>query len=62
MPIILVTCVPFPMREFRIDWYDRTLVSGTKYPILAASACAFWVLTRVLYTIGYTTGDVDKVR
>ncbi|KAF8551108.1 membrane-associated proteins in eicosanoid and glutathione metabolism [Imleria badia] len=44
MPIILIT----------------TLVSGVKHPVLAASACAFWVFTRVLYTIGYTTGDAAK--
>ncbi|KAF8435834.1 hypothetical protein L210DRAFT_3484299 [Boletus edulis BED1] len=37
-----------------------TLVSGVKYPVLAASACAFWAFTRVLYTIGYTSGDAAK--
>ena len=37
-------------------------MSGVKYPNLAASACAFWVVSRVLYTIGYTTGDAAKVR
>ncbi|KAN0073693.1 hypothetical protein V8E55_012170 [Tylopilus felleus] len=37
-----------------------TLVSGVKYPVFAAGACAFWVFTRVLYTIGYTSGDAAK--
>ena len=45
-----------------VDKYDRTLVSGVKYPVFAASACSFWVLTRILYTLGYTTGDPAKVR
>ena len=64
MPIILVTCVTLPVKGFGADGCvnDRTLVSGTKCPVFAASACAFWVFTRILYTIGYTTGDVDKVR
>ncbi|KAF9225134.1 membrane-associated proteins in eicosanoid and glutathione metabolism [Gyrodon lividus] len=44
MPVILVT----------------TLVTALKYPILAASGCGFWTFTRVLYTIGYTTGDPAK--
>ncbi|KAH7886372.1 hypothetical protein F5I97DRAFT_1937227 [Phlebopus sp. FC_14] len=37
-----------------------TLVTGVKYPVLAASACAFWSFTRILYTIGYTSGDPAK--
>ncbi|KIJ66631.1 hypothetical protein HYDPIDRAFT_174655 [Hydnomerulius pinastri MD-312] len=44
MPIILVT----------------TLVTAVKYPVLAAAACGFWSLSRILYTIGYTTGDPAK--
>ncbi|KIJ09631.1 hypothetical protein PAXINDRAFT_172428 [Paxillus involutus ATCC 200175] len=37
-----------------------TLVTAVKYPLLAAAACAFWSFTRVLYTVGYTTGDPAK--
>ncbi|KIJ09630.1 hypothetical protein PAXINDRAFT_17283 [Paxillus involutus ATCC 200175] len=44
MPLILVT----------------TLMTAVKYPLLAATACAFWSFTRVLYTVGYTTGDPAK--
>jgi hypothetical protein len=42
--------------------FHRTLVTAVKYPLLAAAACAFWSFTRVLYTVGYTTGDPAKVR
>jgi len=37
-----------------------TAITATKYPILAASLCAGWVFSRVLYTIGYSTGDPGK--
>ncbi|KII94160.1 hypothetical protein PLICRDRAFT_153566 [Plicaturopsis crispa FD-325 SS-3] len=37
-----------------------TAVVGLRYPIPAAVACGAWVLTRVMYTIGYTTGDPSK--
>ena len=56
-------CPVFQQSGLGLTWMDdRTLVSGVKYPNLAASACAFWVVSRVLYTIGYTTGDAAKVR
>ncbi|KAG1742681.1 uncharacterized protein EDB91DRAFT_1127474 [Suillus paluster] len=44
MPLIIVT----------------TLVTALKHPVLAGYACGFWALSRVLYTLGYTTGDPVK--
>ncbi|KAG0697748.1 hypothetical protein DFH29DRAFT_944901 [Suillus ampliporus] len=37
-----------------------TLVTALKHPVLAGYACGFWALSRVLYTLGYTTGDPVK--
>ncbi|KAF8832167.1 hypothetical protein HHX47_DHR1001084 [Lentinula edodes] len=37
--------------------YTTTLVAALKFPKVAAAACAFWSLTRVLYTRGYLSGD-----
>ncbi|KAJ3895522.1 hypothetical protein GG344DRAFT_73040 [Lentinula edodes] len=37
--------------------YTTTLVAALKFPKVAAAACAFWSLTRVLYTRGYISGD-----
>ncbi|RPD65141.1 membrane-associated proteins in eicosanoid and glutathione metabolism [Lentinus tigrinus ALCF2SS1-7] len=37
-----------------------TLVSGLKYPIAAATLGGMWILSRVIYTIGYSTGDPKK--
>ncbi|KAG2033003.1 hypothetical protein BDR03DRAFT_711858 [Suillus americanus] len=44
MPIIVVT----------------TLVTAMKYPVFAGYACGLWALSRILYTLGYTTGDPAK--
>ncbi|KAF8078826.1 hypothetical protein FPV67DRAFT_1466614 [Lyophyllum atratum] len=40
--------------------YVTTLLTGLKYPVLAASACAMWSVSRVAYTRGYLTGDPSK--
>ncbi|KAI0756330.1 membrane-associated proteins in eicosanoid and glutathione metabolism [Daedaleopsis nitida] len=37
-----------------------TLITGLTYPIVAASLCGGWVFARILYTIGYSTGDPKK--
>lgn len=37
-----------------------TLVTGLRFPILAASLMGTWTLARVLYTRGYATGDPDE--
>merc|ERR1711981_1184136 len=37
-----------------------TLLTGLQYPRVAAGACAAYVLGRVLYTVGYTSGDPKK--
>ncbi|KAF8507645.1 membrane-associated proteins in eicosanoid and glutathione metabolism [Hysterangium stoloniferum] len=34
--------------------------AGLKYPIAAASLGGLWVAGRVLYTLGYSTGDPKK--
>ncbi|EJC99660.1 uncharacterized protein FOMMEDRAFT_112727 [Fomitiporia mediterranea MF3/22] len=39
-----------------------TLVTGLKYPYLAAALGGTWIAGRFFYTIGYSTGDPDKVR
>lgn len=44
MPIVVVT----------------TLVTSMKNPVFAGYACGLWALSRVLYTLGYTTGDPVK--
>ncbi|KAI5121143.1 hypothetical protein M0805_007141 [Coniferiporia weirii] len=36
------------------------LVTGLKYPLVAAGLGGTWVVGRVLYTIGYSTGDPGK--
>ncbi|KAI0089303.1 membrane-associated proteins in eicosanoid and glutathione metabolism [Irpex rosettiformis] len=40
--------------------YVGTLLVGLKYPIFAATICSFWTFSRVFYTLGYTSGDVNK--
>ncbi|EJD03671.1 MAPEG-domain-containing protein [Fomitiporia mediterranea MF3/22] len=35
-------------------------ITGLKYPILAASLGAGWVVGRILYTINYSTGYAEK--
>merc|ERR1711939_61737 len=39
---------------------DPALRSVQQYPRVAAGACAAYVLGRVLYTVGYTSGDPKK--
>ncbi|KAF5351938.1 hypothetical protein D9756_007700 [Leucocoprinus leucothites] len=34
--------------------------TGLRYPLLAASVCAFWSITRIPFTLGYMTGDPVK--
>ncbi|KAJ6511421.1 hypothetical protein C8R47DRAFT_1095010 [Mycena vitilis] len=44
-----------------IPWlYLMTVTFGVKYPVLAASSLAMWVIGRVAYSIGYSTGEPDK--
>ncbi|KAI9509532.1 hypothetical protein F5148DRAFT_746532 [Russula earlei] len=38
-----------------------TLIGGLRYPILAAAVCALWSLTRVVYTVRYSSGEPRKV-
>ncbi|KDQ63337.1 hypothetical protein JAAARDRAFT_29357 [Jaapia argillacea MUCL 33604] len=38
----------------------NTLIMGLKFPVAAASICGLWTLTRVMYTLGYSTGDPQK--
>ncbi|KAG2337632.1 membrane-associated proteins in eicosanoid and glutathione metabolism [Suillus weaverae] len=44
MPLIIVT----------------TLATSMKHPVFAGYACGSWALSRVLYTLGYITGDPVK--
>lgn len=38
-----------------------TLIAGLTYPVAAAALCGTWVFSRILYSIGYSTGDPKKV-
>lgn len=38
-----------------------TLIAGLVYPKFAGSAAAFWSVARVIYTIGYGSGEPDAV-
>ena len=40
----------------------NTLIGGVTHPVVAAALCGTWVFSRILYTIGYSTGDPAKVR
>ncbi|KZV73929.1 membrane-associated proteins in eicosanoid and glutathione metabolism [Peniophora sp. CONT] len=37
-----------------------TLLSGLRYPVFAGGALGFWSLTRIIYTLGYGTGEPKK--
>ncbi|KAM5532236.1 hypothetical protein V8D89_014075 [Ganoderma adspersum] len=37
-----------------------TLITGLKYPVVAASLCGVWTFSKIFYTIGYSTGDPKK--
>ena len=37
-----------------------TAITGLKYPTYAAAGCGLWVFGRVIYTLGYSTGDPAK--
>lgn len=41
--------------------YSSTMIAGLKYPVVAASLCATYTLSRVPYTLGYRTGDPNNV-
>ena len=70
LPMVLVRYVQ-PLRNYSLrnvvlicqSFHPRysTVVAGTKWPIFAAAACGTWVVARVVYTIGYSTGNPDKV-
>ena len=50
------------MWAYNICWeLYRTLISGLYYPIPAAAACGIWTFTRIMYTIGYGSGEPKKV-
>ncbi|KAL1951136.1 hypothetical protein VTO73DRAFT_285 [Trametes versicolor] len=37
-----------------------TLIAGLTYPVAAAALCGTWVFSRIIYSIGYSTGDPKK--
>lgn len=47
-----------------LEWLPQiitsTLVIGLKFPVLAASVCGVWSVSRILYTIGYASGNPSK--
>jgi glutathione S-transferase len=36
------------------------LITALKYPVPAAAACGLWSFSRIIYTLGYTTGEPKK--
>ncbi|RXW22573.1 hypothetical protein EST38_g3287 [Candolleomyces aberdarensis] len=40
--------------------YVTTIIAGLQYPVISASVCAGWVVSRIFYTRGYITGDPKK--
>lgn len=49
-----------------LEWLPQviasTLIVGLKYPVYSASLCGLWIVSRFLYTVGYSTGVPAKVR
>lgn len=39
---------------------STTLLTSMSYPYYAGYSCGFWAFTRVLYTLGYITGEPAK--
>ncbi|KAH9858363.1 membrane-associated proteins in eicosanoid and glutathione metabolism [Lenzites betulinus] len=39
---------------------SSTLIAGLQYPVAAATMCGVYVVSRIFYTIGYSTGDPVK--
>ncbi|KAI8995290.1 membrane-associated proteins in eicosanoid and glutathione metabolism [Trametes punicea] len=37
-----------------------TLIAGFSYPVAAAALCGAWTISRIVYSIGYSTGDPKK--
>jgi hypothetical protein len=37
------------------------VVAGLKYPVLAAAMCAAYSFARIIYTIGYKSGQPKRV-
>ena len=62
LPIIYVLSVAQFVLSFDTDGHFSTLLVGTKYPIVAASACALWSISRISYTCGYIKGNASKAR
>ncbi|KAI9566296.1 hypothetical protein HD554DRAFT_2040313 [Boletus coccyginus] len=62
MPIILTTGAPSANEAIRDRVARQNTDVRSQVPLLAASACAFRASTRILYTIGYTTGDVANLK
>jgi hypothetical protein len=57
-----------PRRKFHLRDMNKlmllghsTLIVGLRYPIYAASLCGLWSVSRIFYTIGYSTGDAKRV-
>jgi hypothetical protein len=63
IPMVYLTCgfhsfmVPFLM----LFMTGRTVLAGIQFPKAAGALAAFWSLNRVIYTLGYVTGDPAKV-
>lgn len=41
--------------------FFRTLITGLRYPYLAAGLCGLFTLSRISYTIGYSSGVAKAV-
>ncbi|KAF9454057.1 membrane-associated proteins in eicosanoid and glutathione metabolism [Macrolepiota fuliginosa MF-IS2] len=47
------------LENIPIIW-ATTIIVGLRMPVIAASACGLWSLSRISYTIGYLSGDPKK--
>ena len=62
IPIVYLLYVVQVVLWSGTDGHLSTVLTGTKYPIAAASACTAWSISRIAYTCGYLTGNPGKVR
>ncbi|KAF5352690.1 hypothetical protein D9756_006025 [Leucocoprinus leucothites] len=47
------------LESIPVIWASTAIV-GTQMPVLAASVCGIWTISRISYTLGYLTGNPRK--
>ncbi|KAF7292818.1 Carboxypeptidase [Mycena indigotica] len=61
LPIFFTTSVMLLVRS-SLSQLNRTLLTSLKYPRLASCLLGTWAAARIGFTIGYATGNPQKVR